>query len=62
MTVVGQEQQADCRLRHDQGLGQREYVRYQSTCATPRAVRHKGEHRREQTNTDHEECQRVVHR
>jgi hypothetical protein len=63
VAMVGQQQQPDGDLRHDQRLGQREAVRYQgaSAAASP-AIRHERRHRGEQADGYHQECQRVMHR
>jgi hypothetical protein len=62
VAMVGQEQQPDGDLRHDQRLGQREGVRYQRASAPSPAICHERENGGEQADSYHEECQRVMHR
>jgi hypothetical protein len=61
--MIGQEQEPDDDLRDDQRLSQSEPVRDQHAAAAPwPAIRDEREHGGNQTDSDYEECQRVMHR
>ena len=60
--MVGQQQQSDGDLCHDQRLGQRERVCDQRASAPSPAIRHEREHGGKQADSEYKECKRVMHR
>jgi hypothetical protein len=60
--VVGQEQQPDQDLAHDQCLGQRERMGDDLAPASPPPTGHEGKQRCQDADGQHKECEQVMHR